>query len=555
MFVNHSSKEVTAKVVYYGPGLSGKTTNLQYIFSVTNPKTRGELISVETEIERTLFFDLLPINVGLIKGYQTKFQLYTVPGQVFYDATRKLVLKGADGVVFVADSQELMKTANLESLENLKKNLAGNNLDFYSIPLVFQFNKRDLNNILTVEELNRMVNLQLNRPTFSAVATQGTGVIETLRAISSLILQKIKILLEHSDAKTDKAPTVNFDTDKKHKIIDREDLPIKKIQAEDLEAAKLQMEPLKPNLATNPSHTPPITPKAKEKAPEKKKEEKEDDEWLTVETMEEFRDLEELVLGDDMIQIEEIPDLAELVVDDDTGDYPPNAKKIDTVELAKKDSLATPPYYQKEVKVHLGDDEPSLDIDAFELSDPEEENNPSVDELPDLEGIQFDVDDLGPATEIAKQSVPEPDTNPFPSLEIEPAFILEQEPFPQSMAETDFKLETEFAFELEPLPSVPASSSKAKTVTPNPIDLLKKSLAVQKNEKPTAKNKPNEPMKLDLFERLKDKTRVTVIRDVPITDSHFVIEIRDKNSRVLDTVNVTITPDTKKVNLILDVKK
>lgn len=227
MFVNHSSKEVTAKVVYYGPGLSGKTSNLQYIFSVTNPKTRGELISVETEIERTLFFDLLPINVGLIKGYQTKFQLYTVPGQVFYDGTRKLVLKGADGVVFVADSQELMKTANLESLENLKKNLAGNNLDFYSLPLVFQFNKRDLNNILSLEELNHLVNLQMNRPTFGAVATQGTGVIETLRSISGLILQRIKVLLDHSEPKTDKTPTVNFDTDKKHKIIGREDLPIK----------------------------------------------------------------------------------------------------------------------------------------------------------------------------------------------------------------------------------------------------------------------------------------------------------------------------------------
>ena len=127
MFINHSSKEVTAKIVYYGTGLSGKTTNLQYIFSITNPQSRGELVSVETEIERTLFFDLLPINVGLIKGYFTKFQLYTVPGQIFYNSTRKMVLKGADGIVFVADSQEAMEDANIESFDNLKVNLAEDN--------------------------------------------------------------------------------------------------------------------------------------------------------------------------------------------------------------------------------------------------------------------------------------------------------------------------------------------------------------------------------------------------------------------------------------------
>ena len=123
MLINHTSKQVTAKIVYYGTGLGGKTTNLQYIYSVTNPRTRGELVCMETEIERTLFFDLLPINVGLVKGYETKFQLYTVPGQVFYDSTRKLVLKGADGIVFVADSQELMEQANRESFDNLAENL------------------------------------------------------------------------------------------------------------------------------------------------------------------------------------------------------------------------------------------------------------------------------------------------------------------------------------------------------------------------------------------------------------------------------------------------
>ncbi|MCP5054748.1 MAG: GTPase domain-containing protein, partial [bacterium] len=177
----------------------------------TNPKTRGELISIETEIERTLFFDLLPINVGLISGYQTKFQLYTVPGQVFYDSTRQLVLKGADGIVFVADSQELMKTANIESLENLKKNLSLHKQDFMDIPLVFQLNKRDLNNVLPEDELNRILN-QRNSPSFGAIAINGEGVLETLREISGLILTKIKLLLEDSNKPRKKVSSVDFDT-------------------------------------------------------------------------------------------------------------------------------------------------------------------------------------------------------------------------------------------------------------------------------------------------------------------------------------------------------
>jgi small GTP-binding protein len=177
MFINHSAKEVTAKVVFYGPGLSGKTTCIQYIFSVTNPNTRGELISIETEIERTLFFDLLPVNVGLVKGYQTKFQLYTVPGQVFYDSTRKLVLKGADGIVFVADSQITMERPNLDSMENLKTNLASHKLDVNEIPMVFQYNKRDLKNVFSIEELNKTLNPR-GLPYFGSVATEGNGVLE-----------------------------------------------------------------------------------------------------------------------------------------------------------------------------------------------------------------------------------------------------------------------------------------------------------------------------------------------------------------------------------------
>jgi hypothetical protein len=234
MLINHTSKQVTAKIVYYGAGLGGKTTNLQYIFSVTNPGTRGELVSMETEIERTLFFDLLPINVGLLKGYQTKFQLYTVPGQVFYDSTRRLVLKGADGIVFVADSQELMESANLESLENLKNNLLFHNQNIDEIPMVFQYNKRDLKNILSVDKLNDGLN-HLQRSYFEAVANSGRGVIETLKDISSLTLVKIKEALEHATVSA-RNLAVHFDIDASHQIFKMKDLPVKKISLEAMPA-------------------------------------------------------------------------------------------------------------------------------------------------------------------------------------------------------------------------------------------------------------------------------------------------------------------------------
>lgn len=234
MLINHTSKQVTAKIVYYGTGLGGKTTNLQYIFSVTNPRARGELVSMETEIERTLFFDLLPINVGLLKGYQTKFQLYTVPGQVFYDSTRRLVLKGADGIVFVADSQELMEQANLESFDNLKENLAFHSQNIETMPLVFQFNKRDLKNIMAVDKLNADLNPR-QQPYFEAVARSGRGVIETLRDISSLTLVRIKEALEQATAAMQK-PDIRFDVDAGNRIVRIEDLPVKKISIDELPA-------------------------------------------------------------------------------------------------------------------------------------------------------------------------------------------------------------------------------------------------------------------------------------------------------------------------------
>jgi len=235
MFINHTLKQVIAKIVYYGPGLSGKTTNLQHIFSVTNPRNRGELVSIETEIE------LLPINVGQIKGYDAKFQLYTVPGQIFYDSTRKMVLKGADGIVFVVDSQQLMEAANLESYENLKANLLEQNLQIKEIPLVFQYNKRDLNNISAVDKLNRILN-KLNKPHFEASAIDGSGVIGTLREISSQTLNRIKSALDHSDPKEIEPVVVRFDTDSKYDIMNKKDLPQQIISVKSIENKNIALE-------------------------------------------------------------------------------------------------------------------------------------------------------------------------------------------------------------------------------------------------------------------------------------------------------------------------
>ncbi len=232
MFINHSSKEVTAKIVYYGTGLSGKTTNLQYIFSITNPESRGELVSVETEIERTLFFDLLPINVGLIKGYFTKFQLYTVPGQIFYNSTRKMVLKGADGIVFVADSQQAMEEANIESLENLKKNILEDNSELSTIPMVYQFNKRDLKNLSPTERMNELLNPN-SLPYFEAVGTKGEGVVETLREISKLTLEHIKTEIDMLDTKSGIKPVISFDINTEKEIIPKNDIPVKRIRTDE----------------------------------------------------------------------------------------------------------------------------------------------------------------------------------------------------------------------------------------------------------------------------------------------------------------------------------
>jgi signal recognition particle receptor subunit beta len=186
-FINYASREINCKIVYYGPGLCGKTTNLQYIFDKTNPAAKGKLISLATETDRTLFFDFLPLELGTVRGFKTRFHLYTVPGQVFYDASRKLILKGVDGVIFVADSQVERMDANAEAIDNLDANLKTQGYDLMQIPYVLQLNKRDLPNVASVDEMKRLLTKK-NEPTFEAVAAKGPGVFETLKGVAKLVL-------------------------------------------------------------------------------------------------------------------------------------------------------------------------------------------------------------------------------------------------------------------------------------------------------------------------------------------------------------------------------
>ena len=199
VFFNYATMQMAAKIVYYGPGLCGKTTNLHHIYGRTAPDSRGEMVSLETETDRTLFFDLLPLDVGVISGFKTRVQLYTVPGQVFYNTTRKLVLKGVDGIVFVADSQRAMKDANIESFANLKTNLAEIGVSLDEVPLAFQYNKRDLANILSVEELDEALNRDKTHESYEASAILGQGVFETLKAISRLTLRSLKKRMSGED--------------------------------------------------------------------------------------------------------------------------------------------------------------------------------------------------------------------------------------------------------------------------------------------------------------------------------------------------------------------
>jgi mutual gliding-motility protein MglA len=194
-FVNYHTKEINCKIVYYGPGLGGKTTNIQYIYQKTSMQNKGQMITLNTENERTLFFDFLPLDLGEIRGFKTRFHLYTVPGQVFYEASRKLILRGVDGLVFVADSQVERMEANLESYQGLERNLAEQGYDLSKVPMVMQWNKRDLPNIVPIEDLQYQLNKR-KLPAFEAVATTGQGVFETLKMVSKSVLLNIKGGLE-----------------------------------------------------------------------------------------------------------------------------------------------------------------------------------------------------------------------------------------------------------------------------------------------------------------------------------------------------------------------
>jgi len=190
-FINYSSREINCKIVYYGPGLCGKTTNLQYIYRRTNPDQKGKLISLATETERTLFFDFLPLSLGDIKGFKIRFHLYTVPGQVFYAASRKLILKGVDGVVFVADSQIERMESNMESLDDLKINMAEQGYELDKLPFAVQYNKRDLPNVVPVGDMDKLLNYR-SVVWFEAVAVTGKGVFETLKAVAKQVLFELK---------------------------------------------------------------------------------------------------------------------------------------------------------------------------------------------------------------------------------------------------------------------------------------------------------------------------------------------------------------------------
>lgn len=512
MFINHSSKQVTAKIVYYGPGLSGKTTNLQYIFSITNPKSRGELVSIETDIERTLFFDLLPINVGLVNGYQTKFQLYTVPGQVFYDSTRRLVLKGADGIVFVADSQELMDEPNKDSFENLKVNLASQNQNIKEIPLVFQFNKRDLKNIFPIESMNKKLNTQ-GCPYYGATAIKGTGVIETLREISSLTLIQIKKLMEHTIQDGRPKTHVNFDTNKKHKIIKKEELPFKKIPVEKAEEIPNKIEQqLKVSVAA---------PKTED--------------VFELQGFEDIEEIEELKGFDDIEDIDNVPE----------------PEPVEELE-----------------EIHVPEHNEALEENTPELRDETEELDIPQDETEELDK-PFDVYKEEETKELfLKESLADPDTDfefqPELAAEPEAALIPQPPPAPTPQARPAPKQEAKPEPKPAPPPKIhatiqptppPTAQPSAPPSPPQPVQQPKVEPEQKKETKPKKSMKPNA---LDILEQLKDESRITVIKKIKKLspeNSPMVIEVKDKNSILVEPIEVKIKPGVKKITIILDVQK
>ncbi len=598
MFINHSAKEVTAKIVFYGPGLSGKTTCLQYIFSVTNPNTRGELISIETEIERTLFFDLLPVNVGLVMGYQTKFQLYTVPGQVFYDSTRKLVLKGADGIVFVADSQKIMEQPNLDSMENLKTNLTNHKQDIDDVPMVFQYNKRDLKNTFSIEELNKILNPR-GLPFFGSVATEGKGVLEALRAISSLILGNIKHLLDQTEEELEEMPPVDFDTDKKHKIIDKENLPFKKIQTDSFETINKQMNFIDSEM--NPIDG------IKASYPE---------EELKVETVEEIDDLKNIMFNqEEPMAAEPFEDLEEFKIDDQDKENReskktntpkqkaenkkvPNIPEIDQLDEEEDGSLGktvvetdvdalgfkemekiVSKEIEKEKEVEQPDEEIEIELDQepfqglqdiplgmdeepepaeIQLEEPVEPVEEEIEELENI-GELVTEGDVKKTAQVQKNVTRPDDTGDMEPFKLEDEVNLDINETPFQELEEVKEIEQEVPFkELEDVKEV----EEVEMIPEVKKEEIKEVEELKKSREKEKKNKENKTIPLtqkgmDLFEQLQDKTRLTVIRAVPVKgpDAQLLIDIKDGDSKLIESLKVKITPQIKKVTLILDVKK
>lgn len=246
-FINYPGKKIAVKIVYYGPGLSGKTTNLKYIFSKIDPRSRGDFICLETDAERTYFFDLLPIKAGLVRDFQVQFSLLTVPGQVFYEASRRSALKGVDGIVFVADSQVPLLDSNLESFDGMRKNLLSHDIDLPTLPLVFQYNKRDLDNLIPIETFNNLLNPD-KRPFIEASAINGEGVFETLRDIAKVTIPTVKKKVFGDDS-------VKGDTKKMELSFETEENPnpveVTKVKVESQENMEKKVEELSEEMVKN----------------------------------------------------------------------------------------------------------------------------------------------------------------------------------------------------------------------------------------------------------------------------------------------------------------
>ena len=504
MFVNHSLKQVTAKIVYYGPGLSGKTTNLQYIFSVTNPKTRGELVSIETEIERTLFFDLLPLNVGIVKDYQTKFQLYTVPGQIFYDSTRKLVLKGADGIVFVVDSQSLREQAGLESFENLKGNLATYNIDIKELPLVYQFNKRDLDSISSVERLKKVFHI-VDDPYFEAVATDGVGVIETLKEISSLTLKKvIKLIDKISKEEINNGP-VNFDTNQNQEIKKLEDLPVRKIPMEDIESFSEKMNEGQEEI----------------NAYGRKAAKKED--IFNPDTGKEY----DTILADEAVI--NLPDEEEEVftLDED-------------VMVDEEEEHGTRIFSRNEFDTAIELEEKNKEADDKELPFA----NLPEDEIEDDNILNLGDENIAPFENKAMPNISPPKQNEYATIVKAPD---EEFPF-EDLPEQD----------LDDLSKIdePEDEEDIQLQEPDFGNFGK----VEEPVKPFRAGEQDLEFDLDhtrvqdVLKKFEDQTRIAIIRKVSLKDPQLFIDVKDKNGNVLEKVELYVNPDIKKVTVILDVK-